>query len=241
MFSEVVSPEGLVSVIPDHLIAVQDENVHFRCVTSSGPGFRHTFLWLSNTSHYLCDSSECGHHQTYPDLNSNDFISLASQFRLHVILSYLAGLLVAVNSGDLDIIVSTSRYLNIWGVNATEHGGEYDCIVSNEAGVGRASAILYAEPFFIVHPEDVSAKVGETVTFTCMAESFPYPSHQWQKQQGSVFVDIFNETDTTLTIDVSYDSSGVYRCMAMATIRGTTISNASNEAVLQGQLISIVA
>ena len=156
-------------------------------------------------------------------------------------ISSLAGLLEAVNNGDLDISVSTRQYLSISDVDASEHGGEYDCIVSNDAGIGRASAILYVEPYFTLHPADATANLGETVTFTCMAESFPYPTYQWQKQQGPVFVDIFNETDTTLTVDVGSDSAGVYRCVAMTTILGTTISNASSEAVLQGQLISMVA
>ena len=157
----------------------------------------------------------------------------------HVILSFLAGLLDAVNNGDLDISVSTGPYLDIMDIDATEHGGEYDCVVSNDAGIGRATAVLYVEPYFTVHPVDVFANNGEIATFTCMAESFPYPSYQWQIKQGSTFVDIFNETDTTLAIEVGENSAGVYRCVAMSLILGNTVSVASSEATLEGEFINV--
>ena len=156
----------------------------------------------------------------------------------HVILSSLAGLLEAVNNGDLDIGISTSRNLDVTNVNATEHGGEYDCIVSNGAGIGRATTILYVEPYFTLHPMDVTAYHGETATFTCMAESFPYPAYQWQKRQGSMFVDLPDETGTTLTVDVSEDSSEEYRCVAMSLIIGSTFSVYSNEATLYGEFVN---
>ena len=163
------------------------------------------------------------------------YISLASHFGFHVSLYSFAGLLDAVNSGNLDINVSTSRYLDIMAVDATEHGGEYDCIVSNEAGIGRATAILYVEPYFTLQPVDVLANIGETVTFTCMAESFPYPSYQWQKRQESVFVNILNEDDNTLTIDVSSDSHGVYHCAATNVILGRELTVTSSPAILHGK------
>ena len=144
----------------------------------------------------------------------------------------------AMSNGDLTISVSTSPFLKIMGVDAMEHGGEYECIVINDAGIGRATAILYVEPYFTLQPVDVFAKYGETVTFTCIAESYPNPSYQWQKLQGSMFIDIFNETDMTLAIDVDDDSDGVYRCVAMSVIQGNTISITSSRATLHGELIS---
>ena len=165
-------------------------------------------------------------------------ISLVSHFGFHVTLSFRAGLLNAVSNGDLNINVSTSHYLEIRNVDAMEHGGEYDCIVTNGTGIGRATAILYVEPYFTLQPVDVFANHGETATFTCMAESFPYPSYQWQKQQGSVFTDIYDETDTTLTINVTADSVGVCRCMVMTIIQGNTFAVHSREAMLYGELIN---
>ena len=163
---------------------------------------------------------------------------MSHAFGFHVIISSFTGLLDAVSSGDLDINISTSPRLDIMDIDATEHGGEYDCIVSNDAGIGRATAILYIEPYFTLHPVNASAKHGETATFTCMAESFPYPSYQWQKRQGSMFTDMLNETDVTLAINVGDDLDGVYRCVAMSIILGNTISITSNEATLYGEFIN---
>ena len=75
MEKEVVSPEGLVSVIPDNLVAVQDEDVQFRCISGAVPDEWNSYLWLVNASHYLCDSSDCSPQETYPDLPSNEHIS----------------------------------------------------------------------------------------------------------------------------------------------------------------------
>ena len=144
----------------------------------------------------------------------------------------------AVSNGDLTISVSTSPSLKITDIDATEHGGEYDCIVTNDAGIGRATAILYVEPYFTLQPVDVVADHGGTATFTCMAESFPCPSYQWQKLQGSVFMDICGETDTTLTINVTADSVLVYRCVAMTIIQGSTFAIPSREAMVYGELIN---
>ena len=139
----------------------------------------------------------------------------------------------AVSNGDLSIIVSNSRSLTIMDIDATEHGGEYECIVINDAGVGRAAAILYVEPYFTLQPVDVFANHGETATFTCKAESFPHPSYQWQKWQGSMFMDIANETDMTLTInDGSY---GEYRCMVMSVILGKLHIINSGQVTLHGK------
>ena len=140
-----------------------------------------------------------------------------------------------MNNGDLDISISTSRILNIRDVDASEDGGEYDCIVRNDAGIGRATTILYVKPYFTLHPANKTANLGETVTFTCMAESFPYPTYQWQKQQGARFVDILNEEDTALTINVGSDSHGVYRCVATNVILGTTFTNTSTLATLHSK------
>ena len=123
-------------------------------------------------------------------------------------------------------------------VDVTAHGGEYDCIVSNDAGIGRASTILYVEPYFTLHPMDVVTYEGETATFTCKAESFPYPAYQWQKRQGSLFVDMPDETGPALTIAVGDDSNGTYRCVAMSLILGNTFLIYSDEASLYGELIN---
>ena len=165
-------------------------------------------------------------------------ITCVSYFGFHAILSFCAGLLQAVDNGYLSINISASPYLDIVDIDAMEHGGQYDCIVRNNAGFGRATAILYVEPYFTLQPVDIFANYRETVSFTCMAESFPYPSYQWQRLQGSRYIDILNKTDMTLTIDVDDDSDGVYRCVAMSLILGNTFSIISNEAILHGKLIN---
>ena len=149
-------------------------------------------------------------------------------------LYLFSGLVEAVNNGDLDISISTSRNLDILGVDATEDGGEYDCIVSNEAGIGRATAVLYVEPYFTLQPADTAVSNGESATLTCMAESFPYPTYKWQKLQGSVFVDIPDETDT-LTVHVANNSCEAYRCVATSVILGNTSSIYSNKATACGE------
>ena len=146
-------------------------------------------------------------------------------------------LLEAVNNGDLDIGISTSQILEILDIDASD-GGEYDCIVSNEAGIGRATAILYVVPYFTLEPADTAVSNGESATLTCMAESFPYPTYKWQKLQGSMFMDMPDETDTTLTVNVGNNSCEVYRCVAMSLILGSVLSINSNEATVCGEFIS---
>ena len=235
MEREVVSPEGLVSVDPDHHVAVQDEDVQFLCDSGNVPDTWDSYLWVINASHYLCDSSDCSQQQTYPDLKSNEHISCVIPW--NSCCFFFAGLVEAVNNGDLDISVSTSRNLDILDVDASEDGGEYDCIVSNEVGIGRATAILYVEPYFTLQPADAAVSEGASATLTCMAESFPYPTYKWQKLQGSMFVDVADETDT-LTVHVGNDSCEVYRCVATTVILGSTSSIYSNKATVCGEFIN---
>ena len=123
-------------------------------------------------------------------------------------------------------------------VNAS-HGGEYTCIVFNDAGVGLSSAYLYIQPYFLTEPQDTELDFAESFTLECEAESFPDSTIQWQKQlSNGDFYDISNEESSTLVFEKALLSdSGVYRCVATNIINGTEYMTNSTNAVVRGKNI----
>ena len=133
--------------------------------------------------------------------------------------------------------VGMERILTIYNITAPEDGGTYDCLVLNEAGFGYSSGVLYLPPEFVVHPEDVLASEGDAFNLTCLAESFPYPSYQWQMMNRTTmeYVDIPGENNTYLEFpSVTANDFGRYRCVAINTINGIVMNGTSNSSVVTG-------
>ena len=142
-----------------------------------------------------------------------------------------------MENGDL---VGTEPILNLYEITAPEDGGMYDCVALNDAGFGYASGVLYLPPEFVVQPEDMPTSEGDSFNLTCLAESFPYPSHQWQMMSRTTmeYVDIPGENNTYLQFtNFTLNDAGRYRCVATNVINGVTMNVTSNSALVAGMSI----
>ena len=63
-------------------------------------------------------------------------------------------------------------------VNASS-GGEYSCVVSNNAGDDFANTFVFISPYFTTQPENRGRLNGSKLTLLCVAEAFPAPQYQW--------------------------------------------------------------
>ena len=68
---------------------------------------------------------------------------------------------------------------------AAAFAGLYQCTVTNAAGSSSDSTLLYVVPNIIVGPENTTANVSLSVTFSCMAEGFPVPDIVWEYEGNS--------------------------------------------------------
>ena len=147
------------------------------------------------------------------------------------------GLYPSADALENSVPVGTDPILNLYEITAGQNGGTYDCVVVNDAGFGYASGVLYLAPEFVVHPGDALTREGGSFNLTCLAESFPYPTYQWQMMSRTTaeYVDIPGENKTYLEFtDVTVNDFGRYRCVARNVINGLTMSTASNAAVVAG-------
>uniref|UniRef100_A0A1X7T947 Ig-like domain-containing protein n=1 Tax=Amphimedon queenslandica TaxID=400682 RepID=A0A1X7T947_AMPQE len=111
--------------------------------------------------------------------------------------------------------VGMSFDLELTSVNAS-HGGTYECVLSNDAGYEALSTSVFIRPYFAEQPPDnVYTEVDGNVTMDCNAESYPYPSFQWEKKNDAgVFASISGETGRYLMFSsVTTDIIGEYRCI----------------------------
>ena len=127
---------------------------------------------------------------------------------------------------------------------APMHGGTYDCVVVNAAGFGYDSVTLYVHPTFVQDPMDTLTEYGQTINLTCLAESFPYPTYQWQmrNRDSGYYENITGETDTVLTLSpVQFDDVGRYRCVATNVIDGIERTANSSSALVTGKLMIVAS
>ena len=110
--------------------------------------------------------------------------------------------------------VGTESTLELLSVNAS-HGGSYECRVSNDAGSEALSTDVFILPYFVEQPPtNVTASVGGNATIKCNAESFPPPTFQWQKFDGTNFVTLSGQENSSLELtSVTADDLGQYRCV----------------------------
>ena len=137
----------------------------------------------------------------------------------------------------IDIINATVGGAKILQLNEVNHsnGGEYTCLIFNDAGIGLSSSQLYILPAFTVQPEDKEVNFTDQAILLCNAESFPYFTIQWQKLDNEIFEDIPGENDSMLVFENAFLSdSNVYRCAVSNVINGTTHTIQSRNATLKG-------
>ena len=143
---------------------------------------------------------------------------------------------VTVESVDaLSTVVSNTTILSLDEVIGSS-GGVYTCIAINDAGSDNATVTLYVSPEILQDPENVYVQDGDTVTLTCIADSFPSPDYQWEMMNRSTgaFEPIDGETNTTLVFDyVDYEDYGTYRCEVTTPTINEVIT--SEEAVITGK------
>ena len=131
---------------------------------------------------------------------------------------------------SLDNVVGTGETLTLNSVIGSS-GGTYTCVAFNDAGFDTASVMLYVSPEILEDPMDSFAENDDTVTLTCVADSFPAPQYQWQLMNDTDFEDIYSETNSTLVFSpVDFSNFGTYRCVVTVLVINEIII--SQEAVL---------
>ena len=128
-----------------------------------------------------------------------------------------------LGSGNLQqlINVSSDPTLTISSINATVDGGNYMCVVVNQAGQETANVTLYVRPLIVEQPRNQLTSQGSTITLSCRADSFPSPRYEWEKfnTTSQEFELLTGEFARTLEFNpVEFDDFGEYRCVATAPI-----------------------
>ena len=139
-------------------------------------------------------------------------------------------------------IIENGTTFNLSSINATRDGGEYTCIVVNEAGTEATTATLYVHPTFTTQPMNQYVRPGDSVTLTCIADSFPAPNYQWQRMNMTTkqFQDLSGQTDTAYTIaNIVHGDFSRYRCEVTAPTMNELLIANSSAAVITGKLFTI--
>ena len=215
MCSPVVSPESSVVAGVDNANTTNGSSVTFACSADGGPD--NVFVWIM-----VADSVDLGSISLSPPLNLSEVVELLQS-------TYS----VLQQSSDDEHVIDS--------VNATENGGTYACVVVNVAGFDSDEVELLVQPTITRQPLSVLTFVGENISLSCEADSFPPPSYSWFRQTEEGVVVIVNEDPPRLTLNnssrdlffygVEYSDAGFYFCRASsssgnADSRSATITGA---------------
>ena len=121
-----------------------------------------------------------------------------------------------------DLPTETSDTLTIVNVNVSV-GGDYSCVVSNDAGGDSATTTLYVAPVMVTQPMSIGTANGTVVCLTCRAEGFPSPAYTWTKDgvdQSAIPVPTTDGDGTSILkfSPVEFGDEGTYQCVAHSVI-----------------------
>lgn len=135
-----------------------------------------------------------------------------------------------------NITGATSSTYTTPPVNSSYNGAGYRCIVSNAFGSATSATALLTVlggtnlPAITSHPENKTAIVGQTATFSVTATSSVEVSYQWQKN----FANIPGATESTYTTPATTlsDNSSSYRCI---------VSNGTGAVSSESAILTVVS
>ena len=131
-FLSTVSPKNSVILNPDFIVADNGSDITFNCLASDGPN--NSFLWV----------------------RADAFDSLIRQSQLLQNIQNLSQIPVGDLQQELNnISLAEGQSFTLHSINATQNGGQYFCIVINEAGVELNSTLFYIRPVITIQPQDV--------------------------------------------------------------------------------------
>ncbi|XP_019861768.1 PREDICTED: hemicentin-1-like [Amphimedon queenslandica] len=190
-----VSPNSSVSIDPDLHIADNGSDITFTCSANGGPN--NTFLWV----------------------RSDEFENLISLSSILQNLPFQNTISVQDVVDELSTItLETGTTFSIYNINATEDGGEYLCIVLNEAGVDSNNTLLLVRPVITLQPQEVLTVANVSVSLNCLADSFPAPYYQWRYTPANGMPQLVpGANEFTLVFpSINYEEFGPYVCIASA-------------------------
>ena len=184
-------------------------------------------LSVGETANFTC-AAQGGPNNTFNWIKGSSISSLLSFTSQPLNVSDFIDSLGAVESDDYSLAVSIT--------GGAAGGGEYTCVVVNEAGYDTDNVTLYISPVITTNPAPQYAHPGDTVTISCEADSYPPPNYQWQRMnEVTGFGNIVGATMSSYTIsDIDYDDFGMYRCAVTTPIINETIY--SQPALITGKL-----
>ena len=202
-----VSPDGSVEIDPEFIILTNGSNVTFTCSARGGPN--NTFVWTrSNATESMVNETELMSLLAMIPIDLDDFLDVAGP-----------------------LIIENGTELALESINATRDGGNYSCVVINEAGISTVETTLYVAPAITLDPEDQLVTEGDSFSLSCLADAFPSPTYQWERMNRTsrYFEEISGKTYSDLSFsNVGFDEFGMYRCVASSEgINETAISRAA--------------
>uniref|UniRef100_A0A0K2ULZ3 Leucinerich repeats and immunoglobulinlike domains 3 [Chrysemys picta] n=1 Tax=Lepeophtheirus salmonis TaxID=72036 RepID=A0A0K2ULZ3_LEPSM len=156
-------PKPYILQQPETQITLKGHNLSLFCRAASTSPVDMTFLWKFDSE--VIPTEPCTPQKT---------------------LSYCSDNTAHSFDGKGREITSELRLKNL----TYDDAGRYQCIVSNAYGAtysDRANITVYVYPTFLITPEDVVVKGGNSATLKCAAEGVPAPKVSWKKDHGNDF------------------------------------------------------
>ncbi len=95
---------------------------------------------------------------------------------------------------------------------------------------------VFILPYFTVQPDDAGITNGSSISLTCQAEAFPFPSYEWIQVRGSIRSDLSVGSEVLVFNPLLFGDEGDYVCNV--TSAETVIS--SNTVTLSGKSVFVV-
>ena len=191
------------------MIANNGSDVTFTCSAQGGPN--NTFVWVRSDE--------------LSNLRGISQLLIREPFPLQDVINTLS-----------NIAIETGPTFSITSVNASQNGGEYLCIVVNEAGADVNSTLLYVRPAITVQPQTIQTLANVSVFISCLADSFPRPFYMWEKLNTNTgnYDRVPGSNSIVLAFtSIDYEDNGVYRCIART--NGIVENATSDNAVINGK------